>query len=140
VCKLHSNYTFLNGKPVHHQMYGCLRYLPQYIGALGATRTPDPLLRKQMLYPLSYEGTLFYKRLIFYQSSIDSQRERGAGRILHRETRAAVICHTQKREIYTCCKCASSFIPEMSQVHLRYPTKKQRVWIPIRQTKHLSSI
>ena len=25
-------------------------------GALGATRTHDPLLRKQVLYPLSYEG------------------------------------------------------------------------------------
>ena len=29
-----------------------------YRGALGATRTPGPLLRKQMLYPLSYEGDL----------------------------------------------------------------------------------
>ncbi len=26
------------------------------LGALGATRTRGPLLRKQMLYPLSYEG------------------------------------------------------------------------------------
>ena len=25
-------------------------------GALGVIRTPDPLLRKQVLYPLSYEG------------------------------------------------------------------------------------
>ena len=33
------------------------RSLPPTIGALGATRTHDPLLRKQVLYPLSYEGT-----------------------------------------------------------------------------------
>ena len=26
------------------------------LGALGVTRTRDPLLRKQVLYPLSYEG------------------------------------------------------------------------------------
>ena len=25
------------------------------IGALGGTRTPNPLIRSQMLYPLSYE-------------------------------------------------------------------------------------
>lgn len=28
-------------------------------GALGVTRTRDPLLRKQVLYPLSYEGIPF---------------------------------------------------------------------------------
>jgi hypothetical protein len=28
-----------------------------YIGALGGTRTPNLLIRSQMLYPLSYERT-----------------------------------------------------------------------------------
>jgi hypothetical protein len=30
--------------------------LPLLLGALGATRTHDPLVRNQVLYPLSYEG------------------------------------------------------------------------------------
>jgi hypothetical protein len=28
-----------------------------YVGALGGTRTPNLLIRSQMLYPLSYERT-----------------------------------------------------------------------------------
>ena len=39
-----------------------------FLGALGATRTRDPLLRKQVLYPLSYEGekqrNCFFRRLL----------------------------------------------------------------------------
>ena len=34
------------------------KYVRSVPGALGVIRTPDPLLRKQMLYPLSYEGRL----------------------------------------------------------------------------------
>ena len=30
--------------------------MPLSLGALGATRTHDPLVRNQVLYPLSYEG------------------------------------------------------------------------------------
>jgi hypothetical protein len=36
-----------------------------HVGTLGAIRTPDPLLRKQVLYPLSYEGTIENDDCIF---------------------------------------------------------------------------
>lgn len=35
------------------------RQLRKDRGALGGTRTHDPLLRRQLLYPLSYQGGLF---------------------------------------------------------------------------------
>jgi hypothetical protein len=34
------------------------KYVSAEHGALGGTRTPNRLLRRQMLYPLSYEGML----------------------------------------------------------------------------------
>ena len=35
---------------------------PLLSGALGATRTHDPLVRNQVLYPLSYEGKAVIQR------------------------------------------------------------------------------
>ena len=40
--------------PIDFQI-NCMDQTHIDIGALGGTRTPNPLIRSQMLYPLSYE-------------------------------------------------------------------------------------
>ncbi len=65
-----SNHNILPGKveiPGQNKKTGASNLTAPVCGALGVTRTRDPLLRKQVLYPLSYEGISFlaYARLFY---------------------------------------------------------------------------
>jgi hypothetical protein len=47
-----------NKKPPHSHMWRFSYVFLLRIGTLGGTRTHDPLVRNQVLYPLSYEGAM----------------------------------------------------------------------------------